>query len=278
MTEKHYFVRSCRRNPDGKLESLHSDAKGFVWPEEVGSVVTCPDWDPHERCGGGLHGLRPGDDDPGMWANEPNAVWMICSYDPATAVVLKRKIKVPSCVVEYVVDLKNGAPFKVPQWLRDHGVAEPIYRGVDIDLVDSCIPEVHRHIKVGAYGYAISHRFGVSEAGWDGTAIAGGFGKASAGVSGMAIVGDYGTAFAGMGGKAQAGNGGTAIATNYGRAIAGYLGKAQAGIGGIIQIEWITKDAYPRIATGYIGQDGLEPNVLYMLDLEGHFVKAGDND
>ena len=30
-----------------------------------------------------------------------------------------------------------------------------------------------------------------------------------------------------------------------------------------------------RIATGYVGEDGIEPNVAYKLDSNGRFVKVG---
>lgn len=56
---KHYFVRICVQNDEGKLESLSSEAKGFIWPEEIGSVVVALDWNPGRYCGHGLHGRRP---------------------------------------------------------------------------------------------------------------------------------------------------------------------------------------------------------------------------
>lgn len=298
MSEKSYFVRTCVRNVAGQLVSPSRQARGFVWPEEIGSVVTCPDWDPDGRCGGGLHGLRPGDNSPGTWATGPNAVWMICSYDPKTAVVLEGKVKAPSCTVEYVVDLKDGARTKVPLWLKSQGVTEPIYRAM---LEDST------HVIVGDYGYAITGPDGTAIAGFDGTAKAGhsgtaqagDYGQATVGTCGVATVGNNGTAIAGVSGKARAGyqgtaiagsggratagafghatagNHGTAIVANHATAIVGHGGKAQAGLDGVIQISYFSELVQKnRIVTGYIGEDGLEPDTLYGLDEEGHFVKV----
>lgn len=238
---KSYFVRTCYRTPEGQLVSPHPKAKGFIWPERVGSVVVAPDWDPTETCGGGLHGLRPGDQEPGEWAEGPNAVWMICSYDPTAAVVLLLGaiIKVPTCVVEYVVDWAKGASTLVPLWLKERGVIEPIYRGDSI---------------VGDKGVAI--------VGNEGTAKAGRAGKAIAGDYGIATAGDYGTAISGYCGRS--------IVGDYGLAIVGLHGKAQAGQGGIIQIYRYHK----CIVTGYIGEDGLEANTTYGLDADGKFISA----
>ncbi len=261
MSGKSYFIRTCYRNEQGQLVSPSSEANGFIWPEEVGAVVYCPDWDSARRCGGGLHGLRPGDYCPGTWATGPNAVWMVCSYDPRTAVILDRKIKVSSCTIEYIVDESDGASVKVPSWLRERGVTEPIYRS-EITAAED---------------------YGVAVAGSEGTALAGSYGHAVViCYGGKATAGYYGRAVTDLDGESQAGLCGTAISGSYGTAkagargtaIAGIGGKAQAGPEGIIQI-YNPKPDYIGVVlvTGYIGENGLEPYTLYQLN-EGKFVKA----
>lgn len=42
---------------DSKLQSRG----GFQWPES--GYVACLDWDPADRCGGGLHGWANGEED-----------------------------------------------------------------------------------------------------------------------------------------------------------------------------------------------------------------------
>lgn len=271
MPEKSYFVRTCIRNEAGQLVSPSSWANGFIWSEKVGSVVTCPDWDPDERCGGGLHGLRPGDGNPVIWATGPNAVWLVCSYDPETVVDLGGKIKVPSCVVEYVVDEKNDAKTKVPMWLKERGVLGPIHGAI---LVNT-----YGLTQVGDAGIAIAGLKGESIAGDYGSAMVGASGKATAGSYGVAIATAwesqattqlYGTSLVGSRGKAQVGYGG--------HAIAGPGGQAKAGMNGMIQIRWSDPQQRIRIAVGYIGENGLEPDVFYKLDKLGNFTKVDPCD
>jgi hypothetical protein len=94
-----------------------------------------------------------------------------------------------------------------------------------------------------------------------------------AGQQGTAVAGRRATAIAGSGGTATAGHCGTAIAGDYGTATAGHCGSATAGEEGIIQIRWYDRQAERyRIAIGYIGENGLLPNVAYRLDETYEFV------
>ena len=170
-----YMVRTCTRHADGTLRSQHDAA--FIWPEAVGAVVTAPDWRPDAACGGGLHGLVPGQQDPGLWAEGPDAVWMVVSFDPAESVDLGGKTKARTVTVEATWDAVDGPAASVT-WLKARGILAPGYRG---------------------------------------TATAGYRGTATAGYRGTATAGAYGTATAGAYGTATAGEGGTATAGGYGR-------------------------------------------------------------
>jgi hypothetical protein len=133
----------------------------------------------------------------------------------------------------------------------------------------------------GDYGTASAGDYGTVTAGGEGTATAGDYGMATAGDRGTASAGDYGTASAGdygtvtAGGEgtATAGYEGTATAGDYGMATAGYYGTATAGKNGCIQLKYWDGER-TRIVTGYIGENGLEPNVPYKLDENHQFVKA----
>ncbi|HEJ4193324.1 TPA: hypothetical protein SL492_002407 [Pseudomonas aeruginosa] len=88
-------------------------------------------------------------------------------------------------------------------------------------------------------------------------------------------VGAYGTATAGYKGTATAGDEGTATAGYKGTATAGYKGTATAGEKGEIRIRyWDEKADRYRTVIGYIGEDGLEPNVPYKLNADRKFVRA----
>lgn len=131
----------------------------------------------------------------------------------------------------------------------------------------------------GESGMAVSPG-GEAFAGNRGVAIAGNF-NASAEVRGIAIttdefqtskVGERGLAIAGImveaGGTAIAGNGGIALTKG-----GGPNGKAQAGEGGILAMLW--HDGWrDRLAVGYVGENGIEPNTLYTLTDEGIFVRV----
>jgi hypothetical protein len=105
------------------------------------------------------------------------------------------------------------------------------------------------------------------------TATAGNGGTATAGYNGTATAGYGGTATAGNHGTAMAGNHGTATAGDYGTATAGDDGTATAGENGRISLLHYDGRRYRQII-GYIGEDGLLPNVPYKLNKNGKFIKA----
>lgn len=113
---------------------------------------------------------------------------------------------------------------------------------------------------------------GIVETGHHGTAMAGYHGTATVGDHGTATVGDGGKAMAGYHGTALAGDHGAAIVGDHGTAIAGHRGTAMAGRGGTLIIFYY--DSRLRVAVGYIGEDGLLPNVAYCLNDNHEFVRA----
>ena len=91
----------------------------------------------------------------------------------------------------------------------------------------------------------------------------------------FAAVGYKGTATAGDGGNATAGYKGAATAGYGGTATAGYKGTATAGKKGTLRIEWWdNKTERYRWAIGYVGENGIEPNVAYRVNDRGEFIKA----
>jgi len=75
---------------------------GFVWPSEIGAIVTCPDWDSAAECGNGLHGLLDGIGDWGLTARD-DALWQVVGVLRSECVDIDGgKVKFPRCRVEYV--------------------------------------------------------------------------------------------------------------------------------------------------------------------------------
>lgn len=101
-----------------------------------------------------------------------------------------------------------------------------------------------------------------------GTSISGNFGTSNSG--------DYGTSISGFEGISTSGYKGTSISGNYGISTNINKGKCKAGHDGIIVIFYhdAEDNNKRKIKTGYIGEDGLEPNVFYKLDENYNFVKC----
>lgn len=138
---------------------------------------------------------------------------------------------------------------------------------------------------------AVAPRGFTAKSGYRGTAIVGQNGKAIAGYlgtafvltyGGMAITEKYGISITRNSGISKTGEsgtsitlyGGTAITGNYGISIAGNGGIASAGEYGQIQIQYFDGKR-ERTLLGYIGENGLKPNVKYKVE-NGRFVEAKD--
>jgi hypothetical protein len=126
----------------------------------------------------------------------------------------------------------------------------------------------------GDSGTATAGDSGTATAGYSGTATAGYSGTATAGDSGTATAGYRGTATAGDRGTATAGDSGTATAGDSGTATAGDSGTATAGDSGTVCIRyWDAKADRYRLAIGYVGENGIQPNVKYRLE-NGTFTEV----
>ena len=290
---KRYILKTV--NADGSaIESRHM-------PIEVGAEVVAPDWDPTPDCGGGLHGLLNGVGNGGLLNWNDDAVWIVAKVPKKAQLIdLGDKVKVNRCKVVHV-----GDRFSATSFLQENGCDGPIVgAAVAVGDYGTATAGDYGTVTAGDYGTATAGYggtatagdsgtatagvdgtatagyYGTATAGYSGTATAGDYGAATAGYSGTATAGyggtatagDYGTATAGVDGTATAGYYGTATAGDYGTATAGYYGTATAGDSGTIQIRWFDGDRY-RIAVGYVGENGILPNVAYRVE-GGVFVEV----
>nr|MBG4877819.1 hypothetical protein [Pseudomonas aeruginosa] len=257
---------------------------GFRWPDKIGAVVEAPDWKKDNKCGHGLHGwlFGQGDHDCSSTVGDTDAKWLVVEVGLSDLIALGGKVKFPRCTVRHIGDKASATQFLIANEPRAAGVA---VIGATLQAGDKEL------CQVGAYGTATAGYKGTATAGDWGTATAGYKGTATAGYKGAAPAGDWGTATAGYKGTATAGNEGTATAGNKGTATAGYKGTATAGYEGTatagykgtatagkkgeIQIRyWDEKTERYRTVIGYIGEDGLEPDVPYKLNADRKFVRA----
>ena len=259
------------------LRTCNSDMtsrNGFIWPKS--GPVECPDWTPSLECGNGLHGALWGQGNGSLLDWSLDAVWQVVQIEER--VDLDGKVKFPRGIVvhtgnretatKYIIENgASGAVIGASTTAGNEGTATVGFRG-------TATVGDWGTANAGHGGTAIAGNEGTATAGFRGTATAGRGGTANAGDEGTATAGFRGTATAGRGGTANAGNEGTATVGDRGIAMAGYKGTASAGHCGIIQIKYFDGERF-RIKAGYVGEDGIEPNVPYRLDHDGNVIKAG---
>jgi hypothetical protein len=259
QTTPRLILRTCR--PD-----LTSHG-GYQWKTE--GVNIAKDWNPEPECGGGLHGLLNGQGDAGLLDWSPDAVWIVAKPGRQLVDIGGAKVKCRRATVVYHGD-RAGALAT----LRAAGVTDPL-PGDIVTAGDygQAAAGYRGQAAAGDYGQAAAGDYGQAAAGYYGQATAGDRGQATAGDRGQATAGDSGQATAGYYGQATAGYYGQATAGDYGQATAGDSGQATAGYEGIITIKWYDGGRY-RLAVGYVGEDGIEPNVAYRCDDNGRLVPA----
>ena len=209
---------------------------GFRYPAEVGATIESPDWSDEPSCGKGLHGWLHGQGYHSCadYWSEEAAKWLVLEVVSAHIIMLGGKCKFPRATVRFIGGKSEAAAYLMANSEHAKNVA---VIGASIEAPDK------GHAVVGDLG----------------TATAGRYGTATAGDSGTATAGDSGTATAGYSGTATA----------------GYSGTATAGEKGEIRIKYWDEEAERyRTKIGYIGEDGLLPDVAYKLDESLKFVEA----
>jgi restriction endonuclease S subunit len=91
---------------------------------------------------------------------------------------------------------------------------------------------------------------------------------------GTSTSGNYGTSTSGNYGTSTSGYKGTSTSGNYGTSISGKGGTSTSGKGGTIIIKWYNKeeDRY-MLAIGYVGKNGIKPNVPYICNENRELVE-----
>jgi hypothetical protein len=267
QTTPRLILRTCR--PD-----LTSHG-GYQWKTE--GVNIAKDWNPEPKCGGGLHGLLNGQGDASLLDWSPDAVWIVAKPGRQLVDIDGAKVKYQRATVVYHGD-RAGALAA----LRAAGVTDPLpgdivtagdYGQATAGDLGQATAGFKGQATAGDYGQATAGDYGQATAGFKGQATAGHYGQATAGDEGQATAGFGGQATAGDEGQATAGFKGQATAGDYGQATAGDGGQATAGFGGLITIKWWHGHRY-RLVVGYVGEDGIKPDVAYRCDNNGRLVPA----
>jgi hypothetical protein len=235
------------------LRTCSADLKSdndFQWPES--GPVEAPDWSPTPECGRGLHGWLWGAGDWSMKSKDPGAKWLVVEVAKADVIDLGGKVKFPRGVVVACCDHWQDAMAVIRvRVLRTSTIASNATK--DSEAASATGYSGHASA-TGYYGHA-------SATGYSGHASATGhYGHASAtGYSGHASATGY------SGHASATGHYGHASATgDYGWAIAGHNGTARADNNGALTLLWWDEKAKrPRVAVGYVGENGIKANTDY---------------
>jgi hypothetical protein len=277
MTEKkQYVLRTCNKD--------YRSYNHFKWPE-IGPVEA-PDWDPKPECGNGLHGALWGEGDGILFSWESDAVWQVVRVD-GPMVDLDGKVKFQKGFVVF-----SGSQKDATDKIISLGASGPVigasiivgnnkqahtgYKGNSTSGYEGTSTSGYEGTSTsGRYGTSISEDFGTSTSGYEGTSTSGYKGTSSSGNEGTSISGDFGNSTSGDFGTSISGYKGTAISGYKGTSISGDFGTSISGEKGKIVIDyWDSEADRYRSVTGYIGEDGLEPNIPYKLDANHKFIKA----
>jgi hypothetical protein len=140
------------------IKSLYADMtarNGFKYPTR--GRVEAPDWDPSPKCGGGIHFLASGQNDPGIWPGEK----FVCLKISGDAVDLGGKSK---CRRAYVMKACDSMA-DLCAWMTANGIAGSWYKGTSTS------------------GYK-----GTSTSGYGGTSTSGDWGTSTSGYKGTIMI------------------------------------------------------------------------------------------
>ncbi|WP_374312486.1 hypothetical protein [Dongia sp.] len=253
---------------------------GFQWPSE--GYVEAPDWRPTAECGHGLHGLLEGDGDWGLldWSLEAKA--LIVEVDRAGIVEIGGKVKFKGALVRSVSSLAVALCQVVCDASRIVKNVTDLIRTTEAEATEEASGNASRLAASGyasqlaASGYASQ----LAASGDDSQLAASGNASrlaASGNASQLAASGDA-SQLAASGDDSQLAASGddSRLAASGDDSIAiaaGYNATASAGPNGVIALTW-HDGTRRRVTVGYVGEDGIEPNVDYRVDDTGKLVKA----
>ena len=253
------------------LRACHADLtsrKGFSWKNKH---VKAPNWSPAPTCGRGLHGWLNGQGDPDVWTHRDDDKWLILAVKTSTVVDLGGKVKFPAARTLYVgtkaetvsllVSTLPGVPVMFANLTGDYG--STLTGGNYSTLTggdDSTLTGGNRSTLTGGSYSTLT--------GGSGSTLTGDYGSTLTG-------GNYSTLTGGDHSTLTGGNYSTLTGGNYSTLTGGSDSTLTGGNCSTLQIKWWDNLASRwRIATAYVGEDGIEANTAYKLDDNHQFIKA----
>ncbi len=261
------LLRSCRSDMTSR--------DGFKWPES--GPVECPDWDERPICGGGLHGLLLGQQEPGVWYDSGKVI--VFKADEADIVSLGGKAKARRGVVVYCGDMAGASAC-----FAAHGGAENLYR----------------RMATGGYGSTLTGGYGSTLTGGDWSTLTGGYESTLTGGDRSTLTGGYGSTLTGgdrstlTGGDRSTLTGGdrSTLTGGYGSTLTGGYGSTLTGgdrstltgrdwstlTGGdestLIFFRWDGSRRRIVVVVGYVGENSVRPNTPHRLNRAGEITEV----
>ena len=261
------------------LKSVNSDMtshNGFKWKKN--GMVTAPDWNNKQECGGGLHAFLNGEGDGHLanWDNE--AVWLVLKVEDGTYIDLCGKIKFPRCTV-----LFSGNRLKATEKLRDLGCTGAV--------IGSTLTGGDCSTLTGGYGSTLTGGYGSTLTGGACSTMTGGDCSTLTGGYRSTLTGGYGSTLTGGDGSTLTGGACSTLTGGYGSTLTGRDCSTLTGGDGSTLTggdgstltggyrSTLTLCYYldrKRLVTRYVGEDGIKPNTPYRLNDAHEFeeVKA----
>ena len=153
---------------------------GFTWPES--GPVECSDWSPVKKCGNGLHGLLPGQNDPGVFHTEGR--WLIVEVASDEIVDLGGKSKFGGGVVVHCGDRASASAY-----MADHGSADGLYMRLASGGHRSTLTGGDGSTLTGGYRSTLTGGHRSTLTGGDGSTLTGGHRSTLTGGDGSTLTG-----------------------------------------------------------------------------------------
>ena len=243
------------------LKTVNEDLtayNGFLWNE---GTVKAPDFKPTKECGAGLHGFLMGEGD-GTLANwNSKAKWIVAEVDKDSLIDLRGKVKFPKCKVIFIGDRKEATDLIILKGGKS--------------VIGSFVTSGEKGTSTSGYkGTSTSGYKGTSTSGDCGTSTSGDYGTSTSGKKGTSTSGDFGTSTSGYKGTSTSGDYGTSTSGDYGTSTSGVGGTSTSGDGGTLVIKyWDCNAQRYKLATAYVGKNGILTNTPYVLNEKNKFVK-----
>jgi hypothetical protein len=252
MSEKALVLRTCKADL-----SSHG---GFRWPES--GPVEAPDWSPEPVCGGGLHGWLWGEGNGELGCWEPEARWLVVEVDADAIVDLDGKVKFPRGAVVYCGD-RLGAT----NYLAANG-------GQGKAIVGVTLTGGYRATLTGGYRATLTGGNGATLTGGNGATLTGGDGATLTGGDWATLTGGDGATLTGGYRAKLTGGDGATLTGGYRATLTGGDGATLTGGDGATLVFYWHDGRRKRLAVGYVGEGGIEPNTPYRCNDVGEIIKV----